>query len=406
MRPGSATSLQTMISVPQPPEPLPPELPWRLIDAAPFGVVLTDEGLDEPSPRILYANAAFSLVTGYPLDAVLGRSPRFLQGERSSRVVLDRLREALRTRQPFQGETWNYRADGEPFLMRWNVRPLWSAAGKLYFFATQEDVTELRRLEAVAESSNLAENVGTIFSGIRHELGNPVNSIKVALTLLRRRADRVSPERLAESLDRILEEVKRIEYLLSDLRSFNAVEEPQAEVRAIGPLIDRFVTLAQGGCEARGCRLVTEALASAPLEAKFDERALYQVLLNLVTNALDAFQSASPGGTPGPGSPENRIVIRLSGRQELAPPLGTETRRSLVVEVEDNGPGMSAETQRRAFTPFFTTKVTGSGLGLALSRRLLAQMGATLELRSAPGKGSVFRIELAPVVLPALPRED
>jgi signal transduction histidine kinase len=76
------------------------------------------------------------------------------------------------------------------------------------------------------------------------------------------------------------------------------------------------------------------------------------------------------------------------------------------VEVEDNGPGMSAETQRRAFTPFFTTKVTGSGLGLALSRRLLAQMGATLELRSAPGKGSVFRIELAPVVLPALPRED
>ena len=111
-------------------------------------VVITGPHLDEPGPEILYVNPAFTALTGYALDEVVGKTPRILQGPDTDRAVLDRLRARLERGEPFAGETINYRKDGSPFVMNWDVAPIRDAAGiPTHWVATQRDVTERRRAE-------------------------------------------------------------------------------------------------------------------------------------------------------------------------------------------------------------------------------------------------------------------
>ncbi|MEO1082614.1 MAG: PAS domain-containing protein [Acidobacteriota bacterium] len=130
--------------------PSPADLPNGLLPAI-FermheGVVITDNRLDEPGPSIVYANPAFSRITGYPRAEIVGRSPRALQGPRSDRAVLDRLRRQLEAGEPFEGETINYRRDGSAFVMQWYIEPLRDGDGLItHFVAIQRDVTQERQ---------------------------------------------------------------------------------------------------------------------------------------------------------------------------------------------------------------------------------------------------------------------
>ena len=109
---------------------------------------ITKLDLDAPDgPEIVFVNRAFTDLTGYSADEVMGRSPKMLQGPLSSRAVLDRLRTRLGAGLPFSGETVNYRSDGSPFIMNWRIVEIAdSLSGTGYYLAMQSDRTELRRL--------------------------------------------------------------------------------------------------------------------------------------------------------------------------------------------------------------------------------------------------------------------
>lgn len=111
-------------------------------------VCITDAELGEPGPRIIYVNPAFERMTGYTAAEVLGRNPRFLQGPRSDRRVLDRLRADLEAGRPFQGETYNYRKDGTPFTMAWRIAAVRDEHGvPTHYVAAQDDLSLLRSAE-------------------------------------------------------------------------------------------------------------------------------------------------------------------------------------------------------------------------------------------------------------------
>ncbi len=106
-------------------------------------VVITDAELDYPGPRIVFVNEAFTRITGYTADEVLGKTPRILQGPRSDRQVLNRLKEQLRRGEDFRGHTVNYRKDGTPFAVEWSVMPLRNETGVVtHYVAIQRDRTE------------------------------------------------------------------------------------------------------------------------------------------------------------------------------------------------------------------------------------------------------------------------
>jgi PAS domain S-box-containing protein len=138
------------------PEDRPPE--WgedrlRLIETAleqsNESVIVTTAQLDLPGPQIVYVNSAFTRMTGYEAGEVVGKTPRILQGPKTDRAVLARLREDCAAGRVFHGETVNYRKDGSEFCLEWSVGPVRDDRGKVTsFIATQRDVTERRRGEA------------------------------------------------------------------------------------------------------------------------------------------------------------------------------------------------------------------------------------------------------------------
>jgi len=112
-------------------------------------VLVTEAGpLDEPGPRIVYANEAFEAMTGYREEEVLGRTPRVLQGPETEEEVLGSLRAALEAGEQWQGETVNYRKDGTPYVVQWNVAPVTGEGGEVqHWVSVQRDVTEERERE-------------------------------------------------------------------------------------------------------------------------------------------------------------------------------------------------------------------------------------------------------------------
>ncbi|QSE97586.1 PAS domain S-box protein [Fulvivirga lutea] len=128
-------------------------------------IVITDANLSNGGPRIEYVNQAYLDLTGYELKEVLGKSPKIMQGPKTERKVLDRLKENLENNEPFFGQTYNYRKDGSEFINEWKITPIVSAEGQVIkYLATIRDVTERElakdklqrnelRLSSIIESS-------------------------------------------------------------------------------------------------------------------------------------------------------------------------------------------------------------------------------------------------------------
>jgi PAS domain S-box-containing protein len=112
------------------------------------GIMVTDVTLDSPAgPRIIYVNRAWLKMTGYSREDLSNKTPRILQGKHTDPAVLASLKQKLLNREVFHGQTWNYRKNGEPFLMNWYCYAIYGERGKpVYYVAEHEDVTELETL--------------------------------------------------------------------------------------------------------------------------------------------------------------------------------------------------------------------------------------------------------------------
>ena len=234
------------------------------------------------------------------------------------------------------------------------------------------DITEKTRLMSIAEAVNTMDNIGYIFSGIRHEIGNPINSIKMTMSVLRRNLKSFSPDAVQEYIDRTMGEIGRLEYLLKSLKNFSMFENLEIKAIDLRAFIEKFTQLAQPGLEKEGIRLQADLPAGSAM-ALADARALQQVMLNLLTNA-----TASLAGRDDP-----RVEIALKLRPDFA-----------WIRVLDNGCGISKKDQQHLFKPFYTTKSSGTGLGLVITRKLLVQMNCSIEIDSDEDVGTTAGISL------------
>ena len=132
----------------------------QILDTVVNGITLSDP--DQPDNPIVYANAAFELITGYEQDEIIGRNCRFLQGNDRGQPEIERIREALRTHEPVTVTLRNYRKDGTLFYNRFSIRPLFDRAGRLiYYLGVQYDVTEqVRAQEELARLNALLAAAG------------------------------------------------------------------------------------------------------------------------------------------------------------------------------------------------------------------------------------------------------
>ncbi len=155
--------------------PAGPEL-MRLLESAvqvaDDSIVITDADLRDPGPRILFVNPAFTAMTGWAPEEVVGRSPRLLQGPETDRGVLERLNDDLRAGRTFQGETVNYRKDGTPFALSWSVSPIHDDEGRAtHYVAVQQDVTDRRAEEEhLRDQTRNSDVLRWLFTSLAAEL--------------------------------------------------------------------------------------------------------------------------------------------------------------------------------------------------------------------------------------------
>lgn len=349
---------------------LPPDIAELVITNMTESVILTDDVLDEPGPTILYVNAAFERMTGYTAAEVLGRSPRFLQGARTDRQVLGTLRAALAQRQEFRGTAINYRKNGEAFINSWYILPI-QIAGRPLFMAVQRDLTQDERFAALAAATTTNESAAFMLAGIRHELGNPINSMKAALSLLRDQVHTLPKKRVDHYLEALLQEVGRVERLLRGLRTMNAFERPRRRWTTPMRTVTSVKNLAQPLLREH-CIDWQEEL-TPEIWAFIDSDALHQILMNLVKNSIEAMSTQRTG------------ILRVSFDLE---------QRRLVVE--DTGPGIPESQKNTLFRPFLTSKAGGSGLGLYVAQRLAAGMDCSIEVNSETDRGTRISICFPP----------
>jgi signal transduction histidine kinase len=228
------------------------------------------------------------------------------------------------------------------------------------------DITERRRLESIAEAVNSMENISYIFSGIRHELGNPINSIKMTLSVLKKNLNDYSTNAVEKFVDRAMTEISRVEFLLQALKSFSIFENPNIQNIILEEFLINFISLVSNDLSQSGIK-INKAIGASVEKVSADPRLLHQIMLNLITNASDSLVDC-----------ENpKIIIRAGKKEGL-----------VAITIEDNGCGMSEEAQTNLFKPFYTTKTQGTGLGLMITLKMVTLMNGHMEIKSLKDVGT------------------
>lgn len=298
------------------------------------------------------------------------------------------------------------RSDGSLRYMRGTITPFYSGGRDIQrVFGIAMDITEqkLAELTSARQQKQLLRadklaSLGTMVAGVAHEINNPNHLIQMNADLLETfthsllqllddymGAERSSLQFNGMSIDEIitttpelLADIKassrRIDRIVKDLKNF-ARPRDNAEMLPVdlNQVIDKTRTLLTSTLDKRHIRLDYELTPNLPLVLG-DSQQLEQVLINLVTNALDAVDGA-----------DARVLVRTSAEAN-----------QVVCEVIDNGCGITAENLRHVFDPFFTTKQDqgGTGLGLSISFRLIREHGGQLEVISDTGTGTTMRVTL------------
>ena len=222
------------------------------------------------------------------------------------------------------------------------------------------DITEKERLREMAEATAMMDNVAYILAGFSHEVGNPLNSIKTMTSVLKENIHNFSLEKTVEYLENILSEVSRIEFLLRMFKVFRSYEDLETQLIDMRAFFERFVKLVERDLRARGIKFGIKYHQHTTYGIG-DERALQQVMLNVLTNAMDAVSNVD--------DPMIQLDVASS-----------ETR--VIIKVTDNGVGVPPEERDKLFLPFYTTKAKGTGMGLTIVKNLLTRMGGTIEIKS------------------------
>jgi len=364
-----------------------PALQDRLAELQRFRALLDEGGegiflVEWPSGRIVDANDSAARQLGRDRGQLLGTPlVDHLTPCASDRFTAEAVLAAPGTPQRILRLELR-RADGRTFPAELGLRQVVSD-GLAWLVAVSRDVTEREQMRARLAVADRMASLGTLAAGVAHEINNPLAYVIGNLEFARRELARVrragEPVSVAISdveaaLVDSLEGAERVRLIVRDLKSLSrASDDARAPVD-----LRRVVDLA--------CSMVVhEALQRAQLVREYggvavvvaNEGRLTQVLVNLLVNAAQAIPEGNVQGN------EIRVTVAAEGEEAL-------------VEVRDTGSGIMPEHMDRIFDPFFTTKPVGlgTGLGLSICHGIIADLGGSMEVSSAPGQGTCFRVRL------------
>jgi signal transduction histidine kinase len=242
------------------------------------------------------------------------------------------------------------------------------------FFYVLHLIRKNRQLEQSRLAAERRSYVGLLASGLAHEIRNPLNAMNMNLQMLEEELQAVTGsegEEYRELLGSTMGEIKRLESLAKNFLTYARPPRPRFESRDLNEVLQEVILFLQADFNKSGVTLVSDLEPMLP-SVELDETLLRQAVMNLLVNAHQVLGS---GG-----------AVRLSSR--------AGSSGEVVVEVEDDGPGMSDEKKEKVFEVFYSSRQGGTGLGLPIARQIVERHGGTIEVESTVGVGTTFRIHL------------
>ena len=341
-----------------------------LVAGLPDAVVGVDDGL-----RVMLWNPAAEALLGRSARRTIGRALKEIFPPDTS--LVRHLGDTLATGESrSESEAVVEGGDGRPVHVSIVTAPLARSGNVEAAVAVIRDVSRLHQLESEVRRGETLAAAGQIAIGLAHEIRNPLGAIRGAVQLMRRELG--DDARLGEYTDVLLKEVDRVNRILEMLLDISRPVTLRPVPLNVHQLLERVALLSEEMASRRRVQIVRRYDPSLP-PILADEDRILQVFHNLVRNAIEAM---ADGGR-----------LTLVTRPSMNPlftkvDLGHGQRSMAEIQVIDEGQGIPEATRARLFTPFFTTKDKGLGLGLALCHRIIEEHHGGIHITSEPSRGT------------------
>ena len=258
------------------------------------------------------------------------------------------------------------------------------------FWIQARYLAERRALEAAMANEQRLSAVGNLAAGVAHEIRNPLNAISIGLQRLRMEFAPAEPEARVEYgrfTEIIQAEVGRLNAIVQQFLSLARPSRLTLTEEPMAPLLEELLTLLSSQASAQQIRIVSE-LELGGARVRMDRQQLIHAFMNVLLNAVQAMPD---GGI---------LTVRARAISNCELRIANS---AIVIEVEDTGPGIPPEYRDRIFEPYFTTKESGTGLGLALAYKIVQEHDGSITVESRVGSGATFLIMLPAVPTPSPP---
>ena len=336
--------------------------------------------------RVTYANPAFLQMVGFSAEELIGREPPmpYWAPEEMERTLLLNKR-VLQGKAPHEGfEIRLMHKNGSRFDALIYEAPLIDADGRQTgWMGSIIDVTERKHAEELARQQQEKLQVtarlvtmGEMASTLAHELNQPLAAITSYNTgcLNKLESGNFTTTQLKEALGKLAVQAQRAGHIIRRVHDFVRKSEPKLAPCDLAEAVDDSIGFIEGAAKSRGVRIVREIPGRRP-ELLADQVMIEQVLLNLMRNGIEAMAEAP--------ADRRRLTVKLSQREN-----------QMEIRVIDHGPGIPPEVEEKLFTPLFSTKADGMGMGLSICRSIIEFHHGRLWVESNPEGGSIFVMTL------------
>jgi len=354
----------------------------RAVEHAAHGIVITNaDGVIE------YVNPAFTHITGYTPEEVLGRTPRLLRSGYHTPEFYENLWSTIKSGQVWRGEIINRRKDGELYYEFQTIAPVSNESGEItHYVAIKQDITASKRMQQqLEEAKRRAEQAlrfkQAFLASVSHDMRTPLGAIVGYVDMLREGVLGPVTRAQKERLDAISQAAQQLLDMVNDLLLQAELESATLKIQRERLSLDKLLLAARSlhlaQAQRKNLKLTMERDPQLPPMIWGDFRLLRSILNNLISNA-----------------------IRYTDRGWVRVRFYRVDDRHWAMEVQDTGQGISEEQMRHIFEPFYTTGerqrtgIPSAGLGLTIVYQLVKALGGRIQVRSQPGQGSVFTVVL------------
>ena len=352
------------------------------VEQASEAIIITDQhGI------ITYANPAFSQLTGYAKEEVIGKTSNIIKGDQHDTHFFQNLWTTISSGHPWQGRIVNRKKDGSSYAAMLTISPIKNAEGEItHYVGSQQNLEDYEKLERQFQQSQKMEALGTLVGGIAHDFNNTLAGITGNLYL----AKKSIPDK-PETVHR-LQTIEDLSYrtagMIQQLLAF-----AREDVQSMNPM--NLSLLLKEALKIHRVSIpesiqLSVQITSDELQINGDINLLQQAIMNLINNARDAVLDAE--------NPEITISLEpfeadgafFKSHPEIS------SRELACIRVADNGCGIKTSDISHIFEPFYTTKEVGKGTGLGLSMvyGAIQSHGGDIDVQSTPGQGTTISIWL------------